>query len=131
MNAVNASGDHHFLWQCGCSARGDDAEALSVQGCPRHNRPLRHSQIDYVMRPRARGARTMTLPLHILKLVLPGSATRHVSKFETDGWRFEHQWGCGCEAGGTDEEALAVQCCIVHFRLLAGQQTAGPALKLA
>ena len=65
----------------------------------------------------------VTRPLHVLKLALPGVVVSSVVKAGTAGYRMNHTWPCGCHAGGDDNEALAVNCCIAHFRLLAGAQS--------
>jgi hypothetical protein len=61
----------------------------------------------------------MTKGLHILKLALPGRVSTTVDIAPNGRPISWHTRPCGCRAYGIDAEALTVDCCSIHFPLLA------------
>ena len=67
----------------------------------------------------------MLLPLHLLRIVIPGHTSATVD-IDAGGIRFSTiSWSCGCTADGFDDDALSVHCCMMHYRVV----KAGTAVK--
>ncbi len=62
----------------------------------------------------------MTRTLHALKIAFPGDPSHYYRDDGQGTVASLYRWECGCEAAGSDDEALRVACCTVHFPALAG-----------